>query len=243
MIRKSLRNQRHQNGECNKHGWVKQNVYGRAKLRLNDAISLNFNPDNLEHYSIQRKPFVVKCDALDPNGTPIEIRRSDIVDDDGKKLSIMLSQYLSIKSYRDVYKLICVKSKISYNHKPINKTNGLPSKRLKITFDELYKTYPEIVPLDTLKTYGKKAKKTYYKQLIKFCVTNGVTEMFNKFISSDAVMNHFSNWSQNFKRKNFLLDCQSGIYHSSDLNFYVKPVRGYWGFDRMTVYVRLKKNV
>ena len=228
--------------ECNKHGWIHHNACNRAKFRLSDAIAVRFNAKNLNEYPISPTTFVIKCDALDKKGIPVEIKRGTIVNDNGVKLSISFSEHLSIKSYRDVYKIICEKLKIPYTYSPI-KQNGEKSKRKILTFDKLYAKQPEIIPLEKLKSLGIKRKRIYYRTLMEFCQTNGATEMFNNFVTSEAVQNIFDSWVQNFRYKNFYLDCQSKLYHSSDLIFHVKPVRGYWGFDRMTVFARLKKNV
>jgi hypothetical protein len=88
---------------------------------------------------------------------------------------------------------------------------------------------------------GKARKQSYYQQLVNFCDEYGVASMFNDFVASKPVQKIFTSWIQNFKRKDFYLDCQSGTYHSSDLSFYVEPVKGYWGLNRMTVYVKLKR--
>jgi len=243
MVTRNLIGQRFDNIECRKHGWSKQNTYGRAKFRLRDAIAVRFNPQNLKSYSLSRSPFIVKCNAIDGEGTPIEIKNREIITGDGNKLAILFSEHLSIKTYRDVYKLICEKKKINYRSYLWCKKENRQSKRYKLDFSELYNKHPEIIPLNRLKKIGTKRKQAYYRSLMAFCHENGVTDMFNNFVQSDAVYGIFRNWIQNFRHKNFYLACPSGIYHSSDLSFYVKPVKGYWGFDRMTVFVRLKKNV
>jgi hypothetical protein len=243
MVTRNLTGQKFENIECRKHGWTQQRINGRSKFKLRDAIDINFNPKKLNTYIIPRTSFVVKCDALNKEGTPIEIKKHKIVSDGGDKLSILFAEYLSIKTNRDVYKLICEKLKILYKYDVWNKTSQTKDKRKRISFDLLYSLHPEIIPLEQLKKFSDKRKRIYYHNLMNFCYEHGVTEMFNNFVSSKGVHKIFNRWIQNFRRKNFYLDCQSGLYHSSDLSFYVKPIKSYWGFNRMSVFVRLKKNV
>jgi len=243
MLTRNLTGKKYEISECRENGWIRQNVFNRAKFRLRDAIAVRFNPKNLDNYPLQRTPFVIKCDAIDAIGVPIEIKKSHIITEDGNKLSIPYSEHLSIKTYRDVYKLICEKEKIAYKNYLWCKKEQRQSKKYQLDFSNLYSKYPEIIPIERLQKLGMKRKQPYYHTLMQFCNERGVIDMFNNFVTSEGVQNIFNNWIQNFRRKNFFLDCPNGIYHSSDLSFYVKPVRSYWGFNRMTVFVRLKKNV
>lgn len=235
MITKSKTTNKFESSEIRKNGWKRHDQYGRAKFRLTDAINVRFNSKNIAKYEMPREPFIVKCDAVDDEGTPIEIKNGYILDAEGNKIAIRFSEHLAIKSYRDAYKVICEKLKIQYKF--------LHGKRKRLDFSELYTRHPEIIPIAKLKLYGEKRKKAYYNQLLSFCSEHGVTDMYNNFLESEAVQNIYNNWVRNFTRKDFYLDCYNDIYHSSDLSFYVKSVRGYWGFNRMTVFVRLKKNI
>lgn len=219
--------------ECRKYGWTKQNTCAHAKFRLRDAIDVNFDPKSVNNYPMQRKPFIVKRDALDIHGTPVEIKSNELVDKSGKNLSILFSEYLSIKCYRDLYKIICEKLKIPYVY--------FHGERKRLNFDALYLQHPEIIKLEHTHSLDPERKQNYYQQLVTFCVEHGVTSMFNDFVASKPVQKIFNSWIQNFRRKNFYLDCKSGTYHSSDLSFSVKPVIGHWGLKRMTVFVKLKR--
>lgn len=221
--------------ECVKNNWISLWSTNHAKFSLSDAIAVKFNPKSINNYNIQSKPFVIKCDAIDNKGVPIEIKKNGMVDGN-TKLTIPFSEYLSIKSYRDVYKLICEKYLISYII-----FNG--GKRNSVCFDGLYQKFPQLLTLEKLKSIDRLQKKQYYRDLYQFCISHGVTEMFNTFVGSNEIKKIFHSWIQNFKRKNFYVDCQSGIYHSSDLNFNIKLIKGYWGFDRITVFIKLKNNV
>jgi hypothetical protein len=221
--------------ECKENHWTSKHKIARGKFRLSDAINVKFNAKYLSKYDIARRPFVVKCDAIDKDGIPVEIKKSKMITLTGKKLAISFAEYLSIKNYRDVYKLIC--EKMGYNYVYYQ------GKRKRITFDTLYKKHAKIERLEDLKVMDEKRKKLYYRWLVKFCQDNGVTEMFNNFVASKQIIDIFAGWIKNYRNKDFYLDCKDGIYHSSYLTFSIKLVKAHWGFNRVTVFVKLNKKL
>lgn len=220
--------------ECRKHGWTPSRSICQAKFRLRDAIRINFSLDRLDSYVIHKRPFVMKHDALDKKGTPIEIKKFHLIKKD-KKILIPFAEYLSIKNYRDVYKMICQKKGYAYYY--------YWGKKKCTSFASLYVKEPFIIPIKQLKLLDPVEKSAYYHKLSEFCKDSGVCDMFNEFVNSDEMLNMFYNWAKNFRNAHFYLDCQDGLYHGSQLTFSVRPVRSHWGFDRITVFVKLKKNV
>jgi hypothetical protein len=217
-MQRNITGKRFEKSECRKHGWTLKRSICQAKFRLRDAIKLNFDTDRLEDYTIHNRPFVMKHDALDKKGTPIEIKKYSIIKN-GKKVSIPFSEYLSIKSYADVYKMISQKKGYPFYY--------YWGKKRCTSYAALYAKEPFIIPVKKIKLLTPKQKKVYYLKLTQFCKDNGVCDMFNEFVNSKDILKIFYNWCRNFRNAHFYLDCKNGIYHGSQLTFDVRPVRSH----------------
>jgi hypothetical protein len=234
-MERTIKGKRYEHSVCKKYGWTPKRTFSHARFTLMDAIICNFNTNRLNDYAIHKRPFGTKSDALDKKGTPIEIKQYHLFDKKGKRMMKPFSEYLSIKSYRDIYKLIC-----EYYEIPYFNWNG--GKKKYFDFTGLYQHDKRFIPLENISKLDPIKRKRYYKFVLGYCKTSGVNEWFNSFVDTDQVKSIFHNWIRQFKRSNFYISTKDGIFHNSQVVFNVRLVESHWGFKRMTVFVKLKKN-